>query len=355
MKEKVFVGMSGGVDSSVAAALLQEQGYEVIGFTLDLWDGKQSGETEAVRDGKKVAQQLGIEHYVLEYKELFRREVVDYFLKEYAAARTPNPCVMCNKKIKFGEVFRTAEQLGVAYVATGHYVRLIQDAETGRYMLKMPSDRHKDQTYMLYHLSQQQLAKIKMPLGDYTKDEVRAIAKERGLFVADKADSQDICFLEGCTLADFIEKYDPAQLKQGQVVDVNGNVLGTHCGISRYTLGQRRGLGIASDAKLYVKALEADTNRVVLSDETALFATQLIAEEVSFQWIEPPTMPLAVQAKIRYASRPSAATVEMLSNGTARVTFEQPQRAITPGQAVVFYQGDIVMGGGTIRCAVQNQ
>ncbi len=352
MKEKVFVGLSGGVDSSVAAALLQEQGYEVIGFTLDLWNGKQDGEPEAVRDGRKIAQQLGIEHHVLELKELFRQEVVDYFLKEYAAARTPNPCVMCNRKIKFGEVFRAAKRLGADYVATGHYVRLVQ--ENGRYLLKMPSDQKKDQTYMLYHLTQQQLAHIKMPLGDYTKEEVRRRAKEKGLFVAEKADSQDICFLEGSTLSDFIAEYDPAQLRVGQVVDEQGTVLGIHQGISRYTLGQRRGLGIAAEAKLYVKELDAVQNRVVLSGEGALFAKRLIADEVSFQWLDKLESPMQVQAKIRYASRPAPATIEQQTESTVLVTFEQPQRAITPGQAVVFYRDDTVVGGGTIRHAVQD-
>ncbi len=352
MKEKVFVGLSGGVDSSVAAALLQEQGYEVIGFTLDLWNDKNGGEPEAVRDGRKIAQQLGIEYHVLELKELFRQEVVDYFLKEYAAARTPNPCVMCNRKIKFGEVFRAAKQVGADYVATGHYVRLVQ--EDGRYLLKMPSDWKKDQTYMLYHLTQQQLAHIKMPLGDYTKEEVRQMAKEKGLFVAEKADSQDICFLEGRTLADFIAEYDPGQFRIGQVVDEQGTVLGTHQGISRYTLGQRRGLGIASEAKLYVKELDAVQNRVVLSGEDALFAQSLIADEVSFQWMDRLEAPMQVQAKIRYASRPAPAMIEQQLNGDVLVTFEQPQRAITPGQAVVFYQDDTVVGGGTIRHAVQD-
>lgn len=352
MKEKVFVGLSGGVDSSVAAALLQEQGYEVIGFTLDLWNDKNGEEPEAVRDGRKVAQQLGIEHHVLELKELFRRKIVDYFLKEYAAARTPNPCVMCNRKIKFGEVFQAAKRLGADYVATGHYVRLVQ--ENGRYLLKMPSDRKKDQTYMLYHLTQQQLAHIKMPLGDYTKDEVRQMAKEKGLFVADKADSQDICFLEGRTLADFIAEYDPEQLRAGQVVDEQGTVLGIHQGISRYTVGQRRGLGIASEAKLYVKELDAVQNRVVLSGEETLFARSLIAEEVSFQWMDKLEAPMQVQAKIRYASRPAPAIIEQQPDGTVLVTFEQPQRAITPGQAVVFYQDDTVVGGGTIRRAVRD-
>ncbi len=352
MKEKVFVGLSGGVDSSVAAALLQEQGYEVIGFTLDLWNGKQDGESEAVRDGGKIAQQLGIEHHVLEWKELFRQEIVDYFLKEYAAARTPNPCVMCNRKIKFGEVFRAAKRLGADYVATGHYVRLVQ--EEGRYLLKMPSDQKKDQTYMLYHLTQQQLAHIKMPLGDYTKEEVRQMAREKGLFVAEKADSQDICFLEGRALADFIAEYDPAQLRAGQVVDEQGTVLGTHQGISRYTLGQRRGLGIASETKLYVKELDAVQNRVILSGEDALFAKRLIADEVSFQWLDKLEAPMQVQAKIRYASRPAPATIEQQPEGAVLVTFEQPQRAITPGQAVVFYQGDTVVGGGTIRHAVRD-
>lgn len=355
MKETVLVGMSGGVDSSVAAALLLEQGYNVIGFTLDLWRGKQGGEPETVRDGRKVASQLGIPHYVLDLRDTFQREIVDYFLQEYASARTPNPCVMCNRKIKFGEVFQVAKKLGADYVATGHYVRLEREPATGRYLLKVPSDWKKDQTYMLYHLTQEQLAHMKMPLGTYTKGEVRELAKAYGLFVADKADSQDICFLEGQSLAEFIQQHDPKQLQPGKVVDEQGNILGEHQGISRYTLGQRRGLGIASDAKLYVKTLDAEQNQVVLGTEESLFAPALIAEDIHFMWPLQWQGELEVEAKIRYASRPAPAKLKQLPDATVLVTFAQRQRAITPGQAVVFYQGDTLVGGGTIRCATDQE
>lgn len=341
MKESVYVGMSGGVDSSVAAFLLKEQGYEVTGFTMEVW-----GNGGAAAEAKKVCESLGIPHVTVDLKALFKQQVVSPFLAEYARARTPNPCVLCNRKIKFGAMLEYIR--GKAdYIATGHYARVVLDQSSGRWHFEKSADQQKDQTYMFYTLRQDQISKIKMPLGGYTKPEVRKIALGQGFSSAQAPDSQDICFLEGQDLKGFLRENAPQQLREGDILSEDGSLLGKHRGISCYTLGQRRGLGVPADRKLYVTGLDAENNTVILGGEQSLFRDTLYAEDVNFQPFARLEAPLQVTAKIRYAAKPAEAVITPAKSGV-QVKFTQPQRAITPGQSVVFYDGGVLLGGGTI-------
>jgi tRNA-uridine 2-sulfurtransferase len=354
--ERVVVAMSGGVDSSVAAGLLARQGYEVIGITMQLWPADlpknhESGccSLSAVEDARRVAHTLGIPHYVINLRDAFDRDVIRNFVDEYTAGRTPNPCVRCNKFIKFEAFLERARALGASHIATGHYARVRYDESARRYRLLASADSHKDQTYALYPLTQEQLAHTLFPLGEFTKDHTRALAEEMGLLTAKKPDSQEICFVPDNDYARFLSRRAPDAVKPGRIVDGEGKVLGEHGGVANYTVGQRRRLGISSPIPLYVKELRPDTGDVIVGPDDALFARRLIAEE--FNWIaEPPgEEPLAVRSKIRYTMKATPARLKDLGSGRVEVEFEEPQRAITPGQSVVCYDGDSVVGGGVIR------
>ena len=339
--KSVYVGMSGGVDSSVAALLLKNEGYDVTGFTLDLW-----GETSDYAEIKSICDHIGIKHEIISIRDIFKSKIISPFLDEYKNGRTPNPCVLCNKYIKFGYMIDYIKDKA-DYVATGHYAKVIHDEKTGRYYFKKSEDSSKDQTYMFYTLSQEQISKILMPLGEYQKSEIRAIAKENGIVSADAPDSQDICFLEGADLTSFIKDNAPNQFNPGDIVNKNGDVLGRHNGISCYTIGQRRGLGVASEKRIYVVEINADNNTVVLDEEKYLFTDTVNISDVNFLPFETLDKPMTVTAKIRYKAVPATAVIESAPFG-AVAKFDSPVRAATPGQSIVFYDGDILVGGGII-------
>ena len=352
MKKRVFVGMSGGVDSAGAAPLLQQAGYDVSGVTLRLHHYKDRpglcGSADDIETAKAVASSLGIPHTVLDLCQLFQREVMDKFVSEYAHGRTPNPCIDCNREIKFGALLDWALGHGADAIATGHYARVAYDEASGRWLLLRGRDRRKDQSYVLYQLTQHQLSHLLLPVGEYEKPALRAMAAAAGLDNAQKADSQDICFVPDGDYVAFLRSYGGVTPRPGDFVDEKGQVLGRHKGLECYTTGQRKGLGVSADAPLYVLRKELDTGTVVLGPNSALFTATLIADRLN--WIALPGLeaPIRVTAKTRYSQREAAAVVEPLPEGRVRVTFEEPQRAITAGQAVVFYNGEAVVGGGTI-------
>lgn len=358
--KRVVVAMSGGVDSSVAAALLKEQGYQVIGVTMNVW---QSGGEPAERfggccgrsdieDARQVCHRLGIPHYALDFREIFAREVIDYFCREYAVGRTPNPCIRCNRSLKFETLLRKARGLGADLIATGHYARI--EKAGGRYLLKKGLDACKDQSYVLYQMTREQLAHVLMPVGGLTKDEVRSRARELVLPVAEKPESQDICFaLEGGYPAFLAEKV-PESVRPGPIVDQAGRQVGSHRGISFYTVGQRRGLGLAEGEPRYVTAIRPEDNTVVIGSRESRYGKALVASELNWVSIAPPETPFEARAKIRYRHPEAPAFISPLDDDRVRVEFEEPQMAITPGQAVVFYDGDSVIGGGTIERAIQH-
>ena len=354
---KVVVGMSGGVDSSVTAALLKEQGYEVIGVTMNVWQKemeegchvreKTCCALSAVNDAQTVAYKLGIEYYVLNFRDVFKKEVIDYFVDEYIKGKTPNPCIACNKYVKFGALMNKAKILGADYVATGHYAKVAQSESTGRYEIRKSVTDKKDQTYALYNLTQEQLSHVLFPLGDYEKEEVREMAEKLGLAVANKPDSQEICFVDK-DYADFIEKNTDYKAKQGNFVEKNGKVLGKHKGIIHYTIGQRKGLGISFSVPKYVVDIDIEKNEVILGDNEDLFRNTLQASDLNFMSVEKLEGEMKVTAKIRYSHIPAEATINMVDANTLECRFVEPQRAITKGQAVVFYDGDVMVGGGVI-------
>lgn len=348
----VCVAMSGGVDSAGAALLLRQAGYDVSGVTLRLHHYKDRpglcGSADDIETARAVAASLGIPHTVLDLCQLFRREVMDKFVSEYVHGRTPNPCIDCNREIKFGALLDWALDHGADAIATGHYARVAYDEAPGRWLLLRGRDRRKDQSYVLYQLTQHQLSHLLLPVGEYEKTALRAMAEAAGLSNAHKADSQDICFVPDGNYVSFLRTYGGVTLRPGDFVDVSGQVLGRHKGLECYTTGQRKGLGVSSDTPLYVLRKELDTGAVVLGPNSALFTRTLTADRLN--WIALPGLeaPIRVTAKTRYSQREAAAVVEPLPHGRARVTFEEPQRAITVGQAVVFYDGEAVVGGGTI-------
>lgn len=348
--ESIWVGMSGGVDSSVAALLLKEQGVRVTGVTLRLkcgLDAEQATNTD-IEDARRVCEKLEIEHKVLEASDAFRRCVVDEFVAEYLAGRTPNPCVTCNRTIKFGVLLDAALDSGAQGVATGHYARVAFHPQSGRWRL-FRADSGKDQSYVLYGLTQQQLAHVRFPLYGMEKAQVRQLAQRYELPVANKSDSMEVCFIPDNDHAGFIERYMGEIMQTGEFVDEHGHILGRHKGIGRYTVGQRKGIGIAFGKPMYVVGLDAENNRVVLGEEGRQMASSLIAEDARFLSIERPSSPISVQAKIRYQASASPALLTPMDDGRIRVEFDSPQRAVTPGQSVVFYDGDMVLGGAIIQ------
>ena len=353
---KVVVGMSGGVDSSVAAYLLKEQGYDVIGVTMQIWqDEEQAAQEEnggccglsAVDDARRVAAALEIPYYVMNFKKEFKENVIDYFVEEYQNGRTPNPCIACNRYVKWESLLQRSLSIGAEYIATGHYARVVQ-LENGRYTLRRSATLAKDQTYALYNLTQEQLKRTLMPVGKYTKDEVRAIAEKINLRIANKPDSQDICFVPDGDYATFIEQYTGEASEPGDFVDKEGNVLGKHKGQIHYTIGQRRGLGISAPESLYVCGKSLDSNKVILGGKQDLMSTCCYINDINLIPWDHLDKPIKCKVKTRYRQPEQPATVEQLGDDLLKITFEEPQRAVTPGQAAVLYDGDMVLGGGTI-------
>ncbi|MGH9554420.1 MAG: tRNA 2-thiouridine(34) synthase MnmA [Terriglobales bacterium] len=364
----IAVAMSGGVDSSAVAAMLRAEGHPLVGLTMQLWNQRRlagrEGMPEAVQgrccslddvyDARRVAETLGIPYYVVNHEERFERDVVRPFVEEYLAGRTPIPCSLCNSQVKFDQLLVTARQIGADLLATGHYARVEQDAATGRWLLRRAVDEARDQSYFLFGLTQEQLSHTRFPLGSMRKPEVRELARRHGLALADKPDSQEICFVPGGDYKKFLDAYlaeqgGPAQDTAGELVTTSGEVVGRHAGVQNFTVGQRKGLGIATGNPLYVIAIEGDQRRVVVGADDELRSRTLRARGLNWIAVDDLEAPRRVQVKIRHRHEPAPATLEKAGAGEVLVTFDEPQRAITPGQAAVFYDGDLVVGGGWIK------
>ena len=345
-KGKVIVGLSGGVDSTVAAYLLKEQGYDVIGVTMEMWPNENS--KKAIEDARRVAENIGIPFEVLDFKKEFRECVVNDFMEQYQKGLTPNPCIVCNRLVKGQALLDKAKEMGAEHIATGHYARIEKHPETGRYAVRNSATAVKDQTYALYRLTQEQLQAMLLPIGDYAKDEVREIAEKIDGFVAKKGDSQDICFIPDGDYAAFIERESGYTGKPGDFVDMDGKVVGKHKGLIHYTVGQRKGLGIALGKPVFVYGVDPVKNQVRLCDNQALFQTKLYAGSLAHMAYEKFEDGMRFQAKIRYAHKAAWCTVKMLEDDILEVTFDEPQRAITPGQSLVLYDGEYVAGGGFV-------
>lgn len=350
-KKKILVGMSGGVDSSAAALILRDQGHEVAGLTFELWDSEDGtcGTKNDVRDAAEVCRVLGIPHFVVDFRKEFCQQVMERFVQDYRHGLTPNPCVDCNRTIKFAAFADKAKELGYDYIATGHYGRVDYDPADGRWHLTMGDDDSKDQSYVLWSLTQEQLSRMVLPLYPYRKEQIREMARQAGLPVFAKKDSQDICFIPDGDFASFLCRYTGEEPPKGRFIDRDGKVLGTHEGIWRYTIGQRRGLGIGFGQRMFVCGIDPEQNTVTLTSGEGLFRSTLTAGEVNLIEVEDLTGPVRVTAKIRYAAKPAEALLTPLADGRVQVVFDEPQRAITPGQSVVFYQGRRVFGGGKIE------
>ncbi len=360
MGKRVLVAMSGGVDSSVACALLKEQGYDVIGITMRIWDEplrtkisppihhrKYSccGGGPAIADARRVAHKLGIPHYTLDFRAEFQEQVVKNFIQEYQIGHTPNPCIRCNRFIKFDILLRRCQEFNADFLGTGHYARIEKIGE--RWLLKKGIDAKKDQSYFLYAMTQEQLAKTLMPLGDLTKSEVRKIAKDLDLLVAEKPESQEICFIPDDNYPQFLKEFIPDAAKPGPILNKNGKVIGKHKGILSYTIGQRKRIGIPFQERLYVIGIDLKKNAIIVGTEKDGYGSELIADDLNYIAVDKIEAPLKVKAKIRSVHPEAAAEIKPV-NGKIHLRFDKPQWAITPGQAVVFYNDDIVLGGGTI-------
>lgn len=354
--KKALIAMSGGVDSSVAALLMKEKGYECMGVTMKLFNNgdicipreHSCCSLEDVEDARYVSNTLGMPHYVFNFTNRFKEDVIDKFVYCYENGITPNPCIDCNRYLKFEKLFQRAKELECEYIVTGHYAKVEYNEETGRYILKKADDLTKDQSYVLYQMTQEQLKHTMFPLGGLNKTEVRKIAEAHDFINAKKHDSQDICFVQNGSYADFIEEYTGKKYPPGNFVDINGNVLGRHKGIIRYTVGQRKGLGISHERPLFVLAVNPKENTVILTENEGLFTKTLTAKNINLITIEEIKEPVRLLAKIRYSHKEQPATVVQTDSDTITVEFDEPQRAITKGQAVVLYDGDTVVGGGII-------
>lgn len=357
---KALIAMSGGVDSSVAALLMQQQGYECIGATMRLYAGQKEApdgsktccSLDDVEDARSVARRLGITHHVFNFTEDFYENVVNKFVDVYYRGGTPNPCIDCNRCLKFGKLLQRAEELGCGCVVTGHYARVERDKGSGRFLLKCAADQAKDQTYFLACLTQEQLAHTQFPLGALTKDHVRSIAEEQGFITARKHDSQDICFVPGGDYAAFLREYTGKEMVPGDYLNLSGCKVGQHRGAVCYTIGQRKGLGLAMGEPVYVCKKDMAANTVTVGPNSALYSPALLADGWVWYPFDVLNTPLRVTAKIRHSRNRVAATVYPEDNGSARVVFDEPQRAVSPGQAVVLYDGETVVGGGTITAAL---
>ena len=366
--ETIAVAMSGGVDSSAVAAMLRAEGRNVIGLTMQLWNQRRlaghAGMPESVQgrccsiddvyDARRVAETLGIPYYVVNHEERFERDVVRPFVEEYLAGRTPIPCSLCNNHLKFDQLLIVAQQIGADQIATGHYAQVVFDNQLGRWLLKRPADRSKDQTYFLFGLTQEQLSRTLFPLGGMTKPEVRELARHHKLVIAEKPDSQEICFVPGGDYKRFIEAYLNEQSEQpvavgGEMVTTDGKVIGEHAGVHNFTVGQRKGLGVASGSPLYVIQIKNETRQVVVGKDEELYSRTLTASRVNLISTAGLREPMRVAVKIRHKHQPAPAMIQSAGPDEVRVTFDEPQRAITPGQGAVFYDGDIVVGGGWIE------
>lgn len=362
-RKRVVVAMSGGVDSSVAAMLLKEKGYEVIGVTMNLFSLPKEACRDrnlrsccgwrAVEDAHQVAIILGIEHFVVDFRQEFESHVIQNFCKEYLGGRTPNPCIRCNQFIKFQVLLEKAKEIGADFIATGHHARIERDRASGRYVLKKGKDREKDQSYFLYTLNKDELSQTLMPIGYLTKREVRKFARKYQLPVAEKPESQEICFVPDKDYARFLRERFPAAEKPGPILDTNGCVIGEHPGIIHFTVGQRRGIRIASPRPLYVLSIDHEKNAIVVGTYEKLYKKILLASEVNIISGDKVELPLQVSVKIRYKHTEAQALLKLVDSQRACVEFEKPQRAITPGQAAVFYVGDVVLGGGIIERAIR--
>lgn len=348
--KKVLLGMSGGVDSSVSALLLKEQGYDVVGTTLELFVGSSCCNVNTYIDAKNVCKTLGVPHFTFDYKDEFKKHVIDDFINCYDNQQTPNPCIECNRYLKFGSMYKKAKELGCEYIATGHYAKTEYSEKYGRYVLKKANNIAKDQSYVLYTIPKELLGKVLFPLGEFeSKDEVRKVARENNLKVASKPDSEDICFIPDGDYKKFLENNSNIKPKEGNIVNSNGEILGKHQGLYKYTIGQRKGLGISYRVPLFVIGFNKERNEVIVGEESEIYKKEMLVDNINLLLIDSLQEKMKVSVKTRYSSKEERATIEMVEDGVIKVVFENPVARITPGQSAVFYIDDIVLGGGKIK------